>query len=53
MEVQLLVHGCADRERALADGRPTPRATWHEAATGIVDAVVGLWLAPVSTDPRV
>ncbi|WP_197028960.1 TetR/AcrR family transcriptional regulator [Blastococcus sp. URHD0036] len=48
MEVQLLVHGCADRERALAEGRPTPRATWQEAATGIVDAVVGLWLAPVS-----
>ncbi len=50
MEVQLLVHGCADRERALAEGRPTPRATWHEAATGIVDALLGLWLAPVSTE---
>lgn len=48
MEVQLLVHGCADRERALAEGRPTPRATWQEAATGIVDALVGLWSAPVS-----
>jgi AcrR family transcriptional regulator len=49
MEVQLLVHGCADRERALAAGRPTPRATWHETATGIVDALVGLWRAPVTT----
>jgi AcrR family transcriptional regulator len=48
MEVQLLVHGCADRERAIADGRPTPRATWTDAGTGIVDALVGLWLAPVS-----
>ncbi|MGY1740194.1 MULTISPECIES: TetR/AcrR family transcriptional regulator [unclassified Blastococcus] len=48
MEVQLLVHGCADRERALADGRPTARASWHDAATGIVDALVGLWRAPVS-----
>ena len=48
MEVQLLVHGCADRERALAEGRPPLRATWHEAATGIVDALVGLWRAPVS-----
>jgi AcrR family transcriptional regulator len=48
MEVQLLVHGCADRERALAGERPTPRATWHDAATGIVDALVGLWRAPVS-----
>lgn len=51
MEVQLLVHGCADRERALADGRPTARATWDETATGMVDALVGLWQAPV-TDHR-
>jgi AcrR family transcriptional regulator len=50
MEVQLLVHGCADRERAVAEGRPTPRATWHEAATGMVDAMVGLWRAPVSAE---
>jgi AcrR family transcriptional regulator len=48
MEIQLLVHGCAERERALAEGRPTLRATWHEAATGIVDATVGLWRAPVT-----
>jgi AcrR family transcriptional regulator len=52
MEVQLLVHGCADRERALAEGRPTPRATWQDAAAGIVDALVGLWLAPVSGSAR-
>ncbi len=51
MEVQLLVHGCADRERALSEGRPTPRATWHDAATGIIDALVGLWRAPVTEPP--
>ena len=51
MEIQLIVHGCADRERAIAEGRPTLRATWHEAATGIVDALVGLWRAPVSAPP--
>ena len=50
MARQLMVHMNAERERALADGAPTPRPTWHDAATGLVDAIVGLWLAPV-TDP--
>jgi AcrR family transcriptional regulator len=45
---QLLVHMVAERERALADGTPTPRASWDDAATGLVDALVGLWLAPVT-----
>jgi AcrR family transcriptional regulator len=48
MARQLMVHMCAERERALAEGTPTPRATWHDAATGLIDAIVGLWLAPVS-----
>ncbi|WP_407778601.1 TetR/AcrR family transcriptional regulator [Actinophytocola sp.] len=52
MARQLLVHMVAERERALADGSPTPRSTWDEAATGIVDALVGLWLAPVTTPRR-
>jgi AcrR family transcriptional regulator len=47
MARQLMVHMCAERERALAEGTPTPRRTWHDAATGLVDAIVGLWLAPV------
>ncbi len=42
-----LLHMCAERERALAADTPTPRSTWHEAATGLIDAIVGLWLAPV------
>ena len=50
MARQLLVHMVAERERALADGTPTPRASWDDAATGMVDALVGLWLAPVTTD---
>jgi AcrR family transcriptional regulator len=45
---QLLVHMTAERERALADGTPTPRATWADAATGLIDAVTGIWLAPVT-----
>jgi AcrR family transcriptional regulator len=45
---QLMVHMTAERERALADGTPTARATWSDAATGLIDAIVGLLLAPVT-----
>ncbi|MFF3753241.1 TetR/AcrR family transcriptional regulator [Streptomyces sp. NPDC002018] len=48
MARQLMVHMCAERERALAQDTPTPRSSWHDAATGLIDALVGLWLAPVS-----
>ncbi|MET9009909.1 TetR/AcrR family transcriptional regulator [Streptomyces olivaceoviridis] len=48
----LILHTCAERERALAEGTPTPRATWDEVATGLADAIVGLWLAPVGTARR-
>jgi AcrR family transcriptional regulator len=48
MARQLMVHMYAERERALAEGAPTPRSSWHEAATGLIDALVGLWLAPVT-----
>jgi hypothetical protein len=48
MTRHLMVHGLAERERALAEGTGTPRATWDEAATGLVDAITGLWLAPVT-----
>ncbi|WP_329247088.1 TetR family transcriptional regulator [Actinoallomurus sp. NBC_01490] len=46
---QLMMHVTAERERALADGRPTARATWHDAATGLIDAIVGLLQAPVTS----
>ncbi|MCO6004075.1 TetR family transcriptional regulator [Actinoallomurus purpureus] len=45
---QLMVHVTAERERALAEGTPTTRASWHDAATGLIDAIVGLLLAPVT-----
>ncbi|MFI6739067.1 TetR/AcrR family transcriptional regulator [Nonomuraea sp. NPDC050451] len=48
MTSHLMVHVCAERERALAEGTPTPRARWHDAATGLIDATVGLWTAPVT-----
>lgn len=44
---QLMVHMVAERERALAEGEPTPRASWDDAADGLIDAIVGLLLAPV------
>jgi AcrR family transcriptional regulator len=52
MARQLLVHMMAERERALAEGTPTPRANWRDAATGLIDALVGLWLAPITTYSR-
>lgn len=48
MARQLMVHMTAERERALAEGTPTPRAGWQDAATGLIDALVGLWTAPVT-----
>ncbi len=48
MERHLLLQVCAERERALALGAPTPRASWEDTATGLIDAIVGIWLAPVT-----
>jgi AcrR family transcriptional regulator len=48
MSRQLIVHMCAERERALHEGTATPRPNWEAAAAGLVDAIVGLWLAPVT-----
>lgn len=42
----LMLHTCAERERALAEGLPTARAGWAETATGLVDVITALWLAP-------
>jgi hypothetical protein len=45
----LMVHMTAERERALAGGTPTPRASWPDAAAGLTDAITALWLAPVTS----
>jgi AcrR family transcriptional regulator len=47
----LLMHSCADRERGMAQGTAVPRTSWSGAASGLIDAIVGLWLAPVSEEP--
>ncbi|MBB3750714.1 AcrR family transcriptional regulator [Mycolicibacterium sp. BK634] len=44
----LLIHTCAEYERALAEGTSLPLTNWRTAASGLVDAIVGLWLAPVT-----
>lgn len=44
----LTVHVVAEHETALAEGRPTARASWAECGDGLVDALVGLWTAPVT-----
>jgi AcrR family transcriptional regulator len=48
MTRHLIVHVCAERERALAEAAPTPRCSWEETATGLVDAVTAVWLAPAT-----
>jgi AcrR family transcriptional regulator len=47
----LLMHSCADRERGMAQGTAVPRSSWSAAASGLIDAIVGLWLAPVTEEP--
>jgi AcrR family transcriptional regulator len=48
MARNLLMHSCADRERALAKGGTVARASWQAAGSGLIDAIVGMWLAPVT-----
>lgn len=48
MARQLMIHMTAERERALAEGTATPRASWDDAASGLIDAITGLLLAPVT-----
>ncbi|MCR6489142.1 TetR family transcriptional regulator [Amycolatopsis sp. OK19-0408] len=48
MARQLMIHMTAERERALAEGTATPRASWDDAGTGLIDAITGLILAPVT-----
>ncbi|WP_026162626.1 TetR/AcrR family transcriptional regulator [Kribbella catacumbae] len=44
----LMVHLLAEQERGLAEGTPVARPAWDEMATGLIDALVGLWSAPVT-----
>lgn len=44
----LLMHTCAVYERAFSDGSPLPLTSWRAAASGLIDAIVGMWRAPVT-----
>lgn len=48
MAGHVVLHACADHERALALGTPAVWADWDDAATSLSDALVGLWSAPVT-----
>ena len=48
MARNLLMHTCAEYERALAEGSALPLTSWRAAASGLIDAIVGLWHAPVT-----
>lgn len=50
MARNLLMHTCADHERGLAAGT-SASISWAEAGSGLIDAIVGLWLAPVTPIP--
>lgn len=47
MARNLLMHTCAEHEGALAEHGPRSRSTWPVAGEGLIDAIVGLWRAPV------
>jgi len=44
----LIVFVCAEREGALAEGRPTSRRSWADEANGLVDALQGIITAPMT-----
>jgi AcrR family transcriptional regulator len=50
MASHAIVHACAERERTLAEGEPAQRT--DEWAAGLIDALVGLWSAPVTRSRR-
>ncbi|WP_229712901.1 TetR/AcrR family transcriptional regulator [Streptomyces fuscichromogenes] len=51
MARHLIVHVCAERESALAEGSSTLWSSWDNAAACLVDGVTGLWRAPVAHSP--
>lgn len=44
----LVTHGCAEFERYLARDDSHAEASWERCGTDLVDAIVGVWTAPVS-----
>ncbi|MEU8686910.1 TetR/AcrR family transcriptional regulator [Streptomyces sp. NPDC048665] len=48
----LIVHTCAERERALAEGTGALQPSWRHTAMSLTDAITGLLLAPVTPRPH-
>ncbi|MEV5018089.1 TetR/AcrR family transcriptional regulator [Streptomyces sp. NPDC053780] len=48
MARHLIVQMCVERERALADGESYPPSVWTDTADLLIDALTGLWSAPVT-----
>ena len=51
MARNLMMHTCADFERAFAEGAGVPRTSWSAVGSGLIDAIVGMWQAPVTERP--
>ncbi|MFI7226113.1 TetR/AcrR family transcriptional regulator [Nonomuraea angiospora] len=51
MARHVIVHMCVERERALAEGASTLHRSWDDLATSLIDAIAGLWQAPVTPRP--
>ncbi len=47
MTQHLIAHTCADHERALQTKAGTPYASWQVLCEAVIDALLGLWSAPV------
>jgi AcrR family transcriptional regulator len=52
MTQHLIVSTCANHERALQLGAPTPYSSWEDLCHVTIDALVGLWRAPVRAHSR-
>ncbi|MEV4112693.1 helix-turn-helix domain-containing protein [Nonomuraea sp. NPDC049695] len=52
MARHLIAQMCVERERALAEGALTLHPSWDDLAASLIDAIVGLWQAPVTPRPR-
>lgn len=50
MTRHLITQMTAQRERVLARNEPTSRASWRGAASGLIDAIVAVWQAPVTSE---
>lgn len=48
MARHLIVQMCVERERALADGHTLATSVWEDTAALLIDALTGLWSAPVT-----